>query len=86
MDTTTASFNIMYGVGRSRHIVNYHDGVKTHSDGSPFFDIAIFSNQRKLNAFVSRLRRSGYGEAQEAFADFDCAAIEVEQATATVRS
>lgn len=55
-------YNIMYGIGSSRYVVNFHDGVKTHSDGSPFFDIAIYGNKRKMQAFVNRLRKIGYRE------------------------
>lgn len=56
-------YNIMYGIGSSRYVVNFHDGVKTHNDGSPFFDIAIYGNKRKMQAFVNRLRKIGYREA-----------------------
>ncbi len=56
-------FNIQYNIGKAKYVVNYHDGHKTHADGSAFFDIAIFRNKRKLNAFVADLRRKGYSEA-----------------------
>ena len=47
-------------IGKSKYVVSHHDGVKAHSDGSPFFDIAIFKNKRKKDQFVKGLRRSGY--------------------------
>ena len=53
-------YYIQYNVGRSRYVVNHHDGVKTHRDGSPFFDVAIFSNKRKCEAFVRDLKRDGF--------------------------
>lgn len=53
-------YNEMMNVGRAKYVVNHHDGVKTHPDGSPFFDIAIFHNQRKKNKFVKELNRQGY--------------------------
>ena len=55
-------FNLMYGIGKAKYVVNFHDGVKKHNDGSDFFDIAIFKNKKKLNAFVSELKNTGYVE------------------------
>lgn len=57
---TVKVFNEMQNVGRARYLVNYHDGVKTHNDGSLFFDIAIFSNKVKKDRFVIGLRQQGY--------------------------
>lgn len=56
------SFYILYNVGHAKYVVNHHDGQKTHPDGSPFFDVSIFSNKRELNAFVKELRSKGYAE------------------------
>lgn len=50
----------MSNVGKCKYVVNYHDGIKTHGDGSPFFDIQIFRNKRKEQAFVKALVRDGY--------------------------
>lgn len=47
-------------IGKAKYVVNYHDGVKTHLDGSPFFDIVIFKNKVKKNRFVSNLYRLGF--------------------------
>lgn len=55
-------FNTINNVGKSKYVVNYHDGVKTYPDKSPFFDIAIFSNKKKRNAFISDLKKEGYEE------------------------
>lgn len=55
-------FSIQYGVGRVKYVVNYHDGKQTHRDGSSFFDIATFSNKRKMDAFVRGLKSQGYTE------------------------
>ena len=63
MENNTANtklFNEMMNVGHAKYVVNYHDGVKTHSDGSDFYDIAIFKNQVKKNAFVKELKLNGY--------------------------
>lgn len=56
-------FNIQHNIGKAKYVVNHHDGHKTHNDGSPFFDIAIFRNKPTLAAFVAELRRTGYAEA-----------------------
>lgn len=53
-------FNTMGNIGRAKYVVNFHDGVKQHKDGSPFFDIEIFKNKVKRNAFVSGLQKQGY--------------------------
>lgn len=55
-------FNLIYGIGKAKYVVNFHDGIKKHNDGSDFFDIAIFKNKKKLNAFISELKNTGYVE------------------------
>lgn len=57
------TFNTQANIGRVRYVVNFHDGVKTHKDGSAFFDTRCFSNKRKQDAFIRALRRAGYTEA-----------------------
>jgi len=56
------TFNQMSRIGKAKYVVNYHDGVKTHRDGSPFFDIAIFKNKKMLGKFLNALREDGYVE------------------------
>jgi hypothetical protein len=53
-------YNQMYGVGKSKYVVNYHDGIKTHGDGSRFFDIAIFRNKKDLEKFIGKLKLDNY--------------------------
>ena len=53
-------YNIMFSVGRAKYVVNYHDGIKSHGDGSPFYDMSIFKNKTDLNTFVSQLIGEGY--------------------------
>ena len=55
-------FNIQYNIGRAKYVVNFHNGINTHKDGSPFFDINIFKNKKKLNAFLNVLKTDGYIE------------------------
>lgn len=56
------SFSTMNNVGRARYVAKFHDGEKTHQDGSPFFDIHIETNKRRFNKFVQGLRQAGYVE------------------------
>ncbi len=53
-------FNTQMNIGKAKYVVNHHDGVKTHNDGSPFFDIAVFSNKKKRNTFIRELTTQGY--------------------------
>lgn len=55
-------FNTMMNVGKVKYVINYHDGVKTHRDGSEFFDISTFSNIKKRNEFIKELKGLGYKE------------------------
>lgn len=58
------TYNIRYNVGRAKYLVNYHDGVKQHKDGSAFFDVAIFMNKQALGSFLLELTNKGYREVQ----------------------
>jgi hypothetical protein len=53
-------FNEMQNVGKVKYLVNFHDGVKAHRDGSPFFDIRTFTSKRDKDKFVTGLKRQGY--------------------------
>ena len=58
------NFYIQHHIGKAKHVVNFHDGVKKHPDGSNFYDIAIFKNKKKMDNFISELKKSGYVERQ----------------------
>ena len=53
-------FNLQSNIGKAKYVVNFHDGVSTHKDGSPFFGIAIFHNKKKLAKFTKSLTEQGY--------------------------
>ena len=53
-------YRITMNVGKAKYLVSYHDGQKTHNDGSPFFDISIFKNQRTMKQFIRELESLGY--------------------------
>ena len=50
----------MYGVGRAKYVVKFHDGEKEHKDGSEFYDIRIFKNMKDFKAFTNDLKTQGY--------------------------
>ena len=55
-------FYTQYNVGKAKYTVSFHDGESKHSDGSDFFDIAIFKNKKKLTKFIEDLQHNGYIE------------------------
>ena len=40
-------FNIQYNIGKGKYVINYHNGVSKHNDGSDFYDIAVFTSKEK---------------------------------------
>ena len=60
IDEGEKRYNVMHGVGKSKYVVNYHDGKKKHNDGSDFFDMSIFKNKKDLAKKVNDLHKSGY--------------------------
>lgn len=50
----------MNNIGKVKYVVNYHDGVQTHNDGSLFYDIRTFKNKVEFNKFISELKKEGY--------------------------
>ena len=55
-------FNVQFNVGKAKYVVNYHDGKKMHKDGSPFYDMAIFSDKKQFVDFQKHLKSEGYTE------------------------
>ena len=55
-------YNIMDNIGKVKYVVNYHDGIKTHKDGSKFYDIATFKNKKKRGNFIKELIKKNYIE------------------------
>lgn len=54
------TFTIVHNVGRAKYVANFHDGVKAHDDGSPFFDVRIFTNKKALARFTREMLQIGY--------------------------
>ena len=55
-------FNTKRNIGKAKYIVNYHNGVSKHKDGSIFFDIAILETKAKFTTFINSLLAKGYTE------------------------
>ena len=55
-------FRQQNGIGKSKYTISYHDGKKKHKDGSDFFDIQIFKNQKDVDTFRKSLLSKGYVE------------------------
>jgi hypothetical protein len=61
----TAGSKVYYeqqGIGTAKYVINFYDGVKTHNDGSEFFDIRTFKNKVGKNQFIEKLKSDGYKE------------------------
>ena len=61
-ETSTKKFNTKYNVGKAKYVINYHDGKKTHKDGSPFYDLATFKNMKDFMTYKKKLKSEGYKE------------------------
>ena len=59
---TEKVYDVYTGVGKSKYAVFYHDGIKTHQDGSPFDDLRLFKNKTELKKFINSLIKDGYKE------------------------
>jgi hypothetical protein len=54
------TYNLQHGIGKAKHVINFHDGIKTYPDGSPFFDIALFKNKKEFQSRIKELESNGY--------------------------
>ena len=54
------TFNTQTNIGKCKYIINFHDGIKTHQDGSVFFDINILSTKKDFLARQKQLLNQGY--------------------------
>lgn len=58
-------YYVSYNVGRVKYLLNTHNGVDKHADGSPFFGCECFSNKKKLLARIKELESEGYSEGSQ---------------------
>ena len=43
-------------------MLSFHDGVSTNPDGSPFYDVRLFRNKKRLQESIRNLEAEGYKE------------------------
>ncbi len=53
-------YKVFSNIGKARYILSYTDGQKMHSDGSDFWDIAIFSNKKAFDEAIMKWEKLGY--------------------------
>ena len=53
-------YNIQQNIGKAKYCVNFHNGIDTHRDESPFYAIVIFHNKKKMQTFVNGLKQDNY--------------------------
>lgn len=58
----TPRFYKQDNIGTVKYSVSFHDGEKTHRDGSPFFDFRTFTNKKLRDKFCKELKRKNYVE------------------------
>ena len=61
-DNMTKEYYLQRNIGKAKYVVNFHDGVSTHKDGSAFYDIRIFRNNHDTELFMKELSNKGYKE------------------------
>jgi hypothetical protein len=49
-------------IGKTKYVVDFHDGKSTHKDGSEFYDTRGFKNKEDFEDFQKKLRGQGYTE------------------------
>ena len=59
---TDKNYYLRLNVGKAGYVVSFHDGIKTHKDGSPFYDVKIFTTRLATTVFMAELRSKGYKE------------------------
>lgn len=62
MSEDLKTYGIQYNIAKAKYVVVYKDPTKKHSDGSQFYDHAVFSNKQKRDKFISELIKQGYNE------------------------
>lgn len=53
-------FRVNPQIGKAKYSISYQDGIKTHSDGSPFWDIEIFKNKLNLIKAIRQYEINGF--------------------------
>ena len=60
LDEGKKVYKVKQNIGKSKFVVDFHDGKKKHRDGSDFFDMKIFNNKKDLEKFEKELKSKGF--------------------------
>ncbi len=55
-------YYLQKNIGKAKYVINFTDGIKTHKDGSRFYDIKIFKNRATMMEFIKELKKQNYKE------------------------
>ena len=55
-------FKVGHNIGKAKYVISFHDGKSKHKDGSDFFGIETFRNQKDFEKGQNDLRKKGYIE------------------------
>ena len=55
-------FKVGHNIGKAKYVISFHDGKSKHKDGSDFFGIKTFKNQKEFEKGKNYLRKKGYIE------------------------
>jgi len=55
-------FKVGHNIGKAKYVISFHDGKSKHKDGSDFFGIETFRNQKEFEKGKNDLRKKGYIE------------------------
>jgi hypothetical protein len=53
-------FKVNPQIGKAKYSISSHDGVKTHKDGSDFYDMEIFNNKVDLEKGIKKYTSNGF--------------------------
>jgi hypothetical protein len=64
-------FKTGYGIGKAKYVISHHNGVDKHDDGSDFYGISIYNNQKDFEKGKQDFLSKGYvaESVNEAFSD-----------------
>lgn len=56
----TKQFTVNPQIGHAKYSISSQDGVKTHKDGSLFWDIELFGNKLNLIKGIKQYENNGF--------------------------
>ena len=52
-------FKVGFNIGKAKYVISHHDGREKHKDGSDFFGISIYKNQKAFEKGQEDLKKKG---------------------------